>query len=191
VKATATGYKAATASVKLDDGGGASVSLTLEPDPTVSAAPAAPAGGSTISPPGPTPPPLPSAADGSGTRRGVGIGVLAVGGAGIVVGSVFGILALKTRSTLNGECGASKMDCPGAAESDISALSTRATVSTIGFAVGIAGVGVGTFLLATSFGGEKATSGGTAARSSTLPLAGIRLQPWLALGSAGVNGTFE
>jgi hypothetical protein len=84
-----------------------------------------------------------------------GIATLGVGAAGIVVGSIFGVLALHTKSTLDSEC-PSKFGCP---KSDIDALSTRAWVSNVGFAVGIVGAGVGTILLVTSRGKSNASVG--------------------------------
>jgi hypothetical protein len=182
VKATATGYKVATAAVSLQEGSGAAVTLKLESDPNaggvLAPVPLVKAEGSP--PPSVTPTILPPAPDTSGTRRRVAFSALGVGGAGVVLGSVFGILALNMKSKLNGEC-PTKTTCPPPDQSDITALSTRATVSTIGFSVGVAGVGLGAVLLATSHGAEKPAAAGATAR----------VVPWIGLGAAGVRGTFE
>jgi hypothetical protein len=56
-------------------------------------------------------------------------------------------------------------------------LSTNATISTVGFGVGIVGVAIGAIVLATSHGSEAT------------PTAGVR--PWIGLGMAGLAGRFE
>jgi hypothetical protein len=195
VKATAAGYKVASANVKLDEGAGAAVSLKLEPDPNAVLAPAPPPGASASAAPAPNAqsatgvaPASPAASDTSGTRRGVAFASLGLGGVGVVLGSVFGILALSTKSTLNSMC-PSKTDCPSSQQSNISALSTRATVSTVGFVVGVAGIGVGTVLLVTAPSSEKPAA--AAAGAPPTSVAKVRVTPWIGLGSAGVGGTFE
>jgi hypothetical protein len=92
-----------------------------------------------------------------------------VGAVGLVVGAVSGVLALSAKSTLDSEC-PSKSGCP---QNDVSALSTRAWVSNVGFAVGIVGAGVGTVLLLTSGGGDR-------------PSVGISIAP----SQVGLVGTF-
>jgi hypothetical protein len=179
VKATATGYKVATATVSVQEGSGAAVTLKLESDPNAGAVlalvPVATEGSPAVAV---TPATLPPVPDTSGTRRGVAFGALGVGGAGVVLGSVFGILALNMKSKLDSEC-PTKTTCPSLDQSDITALSTRATVSTIGFSVGVAGVGLGVVLLATSHGAEKPAA------------ATARVTPWIGFGAAGVRGSFE
>jgi hypothetical protein len=176
VKAVATGYKTVTTTVSLKDGGTAEVALKLELDPNaVVGAPVVPVGGAPVMPL-PTPPPA-----SSGGGNGLAIAMLATGGVGVVVGAIFGGLALSTKSTLNGEC-PSKTACPASAQSDINGLSTKATVSTIGFGVGIVGAAVGVILLATSHGSETPQRPPSAT--------GPRVSPWIGLGAAGLEGSF-
>jgi hypothetical protein len=182
VKAVAPGFRDATAQVRLADGEGRAVSLTLEADPNAVVA--------VIPPPQPGMPPpttgtvttttttAETTTSSGGGNRGLALGVLGLGAAGLVVGTVFGVLALSEKSTLDGEC--VQKSCPGASQSDINALGTRATVSTVGFGVGIAGVAVGTVLLLTSRRAE-----------SRPPAAALRVTPWVGLGTAGLGGTFE
>lgn len=180
VKAVAAGYKDATTMVSLKDGASGEVSLKLEPAPNSIAIPpgsAAPGGPDVLASP---PPPSPSASSGSG--RGIAIGVLVLGGAGVAVGVTFGILALSTKSSLDRECGGTKTDCPASAQSDISALSTRATLSTVGFGVGIVGAAVGIILLATSHRAEAPPTPPSAAAP--------RVSPWIGVGPAGLEGSF-
>jgi len=174
VKAVATGYLVATSSMTLQEGSTAAVSLKLDPDPNAAAPPAAPTGPS--APAGPASPPAPTPAPG-GSARGLAIGSLVVGGVGVVVGSIFGVMALGTKSSLDGEC-PTKSTCPSSSQSNINALGTNATISTFGFGVGIVGVGLGAILLATS----HASEGGAASTG---------VHPWVGVGAVGLDGRFE
>jgi hypothetical protein len=186
VRATAIGYRTEAATVQLAPGADAAVSLKLEPDPNAGAAP-----GSLTSAPQPIGPAMtansssaPSPASGSsGPNRVPAFVALGIGGAGIAVGSVFGIMALGTKSTLDNACPDKKM-CPASSQSDIDDLSTRATISNVGFIVGIAGVAVGTILLVTTHGEESRPTGASASPR-------VRVRPWLGVGAAGLGGTFE
>jgi hypothetical protein len=179
VKAVAPGHKTVTAKVQLPEGGDSTVSLKLEPDATPSVpAPesgpvAAPAAAPPLSPSA-APPPAPHAPNPVPAFIALGIG-----GVGVAVGSVFGILALSTKSSLDSAC--MSKSCPASSQSDIDALSTRATVSNIGFAVGVVGVATGAVLLITSQSGDARPAN---ARR-------VRMRPWLGLGTAGLGGTFE
>jgi hypothetical protein len=183
IQATAPGFKTATTKVTLVDGGEGTASLRLEPDPNAAAAPAAaaatpgaaPAAGTPASPAA-TPP---AAAPGEAQKAPLpvaAIAVLAAGGVGVVVGSIFGVLALGNKSTLDKNCGSTKKTCPS--QGDIDAMNTNAWVSNIGFGVGIVGLAVGGVLLATSHGPEKT--------ASSRP----EVHPWIGIGSAGVGGSF-
>jgi hypothetical protein len=188
VKAVAAGFKTATADVSLQDGATATVSLALEPDPNSATPPASTGVAAAANPPGAEAPgasspapasPAPAAS--SGGSKGLAIGSLVVGGVGVVVGSVFGVMALGSKSSLDSAC-PTKTTCPSSSQGTISALGTNATVSTIGFGVGIVGVVVGAILLATSHGSDAQPAPST-------PTA--RLSPWLGLGAAGLEGTFQ
>lgn len=100
----------------------------------------------------------------------------AVGLGGIGMTVAFGILALQTRSTLNGECTSGNV-CPSSAASDVSTLKTYADVADVGLGVAVAGVAVGAILFAT----EHTSSGTTGGR---------HLEPWIGLGAGGLKGTF-
>jgi hypothetical protein len=183
VKATAPGFADAAQSVQLAEGGSGSVTLTLTPSPA-----AAPVPAPTPVPANTTPAP---AADTSAPTQSAGhsktlpIVLFSVGGAGIVVGSVFGVLALNTKSSLDGAC-VNKV-CPASSQSNINSLSTQATVSTIGFGVGVVAAALGVYFLVTS--GASGSGDAKPATASASP--GLWLQPWVGLGSAGVGGTFQ
>lgn len=70
-----------------------------------------------------------------GTLTWVGLGV---GGAGLVVGGITGLIAMNKASKVKGEC--SGLSCPKSAQNDVTNGRTMATISTIGFAVGAAGL---------------------------------------------------
>jgi hypothetical protein len=181
VVVAATGFKTATQNVDVREGAESPVSLTMEVDPNAVAVVPPPSGT-------PAPPPVATAqvstSTAGGANHGPAIAAFAVGGVGLVVGTVFGVLALSAKSTLDGgEC-TNKVCQPGA-KSDIDSLSTKATVSTIGFGVGIVGVAVGAVLLAVEHPGEKTGSAEPEAPSRP------RWSPWIGVGSAGVGGTFQ
>jgi hypothetical protein len=183
VKAVAPGYKDATTTVSLKDGATGEVSLKLDPDPNAILVVPPLGTVAPVSPPvTPLSPAIPEHAS-SGGGKGPAIASFVVGGVGLVVGGVFGALALSAKSKLNDECGPTKTACPTGAQSDITGLSTKATVSTVGFGVGIVGGVVGIILLATSHGSESPQASPPSAK-------GLRVSPWVGLGSLGLEGSF-
>jgi hypothetical protein len=105
-----------------------------------------------------------------------------IGIAGVVVGSIFGILAIGNKSTLKDECTSDKV-CTHGSQSDIDAFSRNGAISTIGFAVGIVGLGTAAALFL--------TSGSTSAEPAPAPQqAAVRVTPWISPGGAGLVGTF-
>jgi hypothetical protein len=193
VRAAAPGYKPTALSVQVAPGVESPVSLKLEPDANAvagaldsSTSPLQPGaqggspGAAVFSASTPASP-----ASGSPNRAPAYV-AFGVGVVGVAVGSVFGVMALGTKSTLDSACNSGKTSCPSASQSDIDALSSRALISNIGFAVGIVGVAVGTVLLITSHGSE----GATASAASPAQRRGRR-SPWIGVGAAGLGGTFE
>jgi hypothetical protein len=180
VAATAAGYTTATMTVSVREGGGEStVSLKVDPDLRATAPPIAPAG----PPVGPSPLASPPPSSGGGDHRAVAYVALGVGGVGLAFGTLFGVLALSTKSTLDGEC--TNKTCPAASQSDIDSLKSKSTISTVGFGVGLAGLAAGAILLVVSHPRESPATAST--RVSPRP----RVSPWVSLGAAGVGGTFE
>jgi hypothetical protein len=183
VSVSGPGMKPSETSVTLADGQSQSVALTLEPDPlAVSAPPVTPLAPATTTAPSPGggAPDVPAAQPRSKVPA---IVVLGAGAVGLAVGSVFGILALGTKSTLDGAC--VNKSCPASSQSDINSLGTNATISTIGFGVGIVGVAVGTILFVTSSGSSNSTSASIKAKALQ-----PHATPYLGLGTAGLTGTF-
>jgi hypothetical protein len=82
-----------------------------------------------------------------------------VGLASIGLGATMGILAASDKSSATSDPSLCSNDkCSPAGKAKIDSASTKATVSTIGFGVGIAAVGTGVFLWITSRGTAPAAS---------------------------------
>jgi hypothetical protein len=116
---------------------------------------------------------------GSPSYAGAIVGGVA-GVAGIAVGTVFGVLTMNTKSSLDSECNGAKI-CPRSAQNDIDAYTREGVISGIGFGVGI----VGLVLAGYSFFHERAKESGP-----TPATAGLRVTPWLAPTSGGLTGSF-
>jgi hypothetical protein len=106
----------------------------------------------------------------------IGLGVAAVG---IGVGSIFGAIALGNKSDLDSQC--QNKTCPNSSQDSISAMSRNATISTIGFAVGVIGVGVAVvdFIIAKPHVVEEKSGKN-----------GFQIAPMIGPGSAGFYGKF-
>lgn len=179
VVATAPGYLEAKSSVTLTEAGHQSVALTLQPDPNAKPATppeTIPPGGTLTPPPGAQPPP--AAEESKGGNKTLAYVLLGVGGVGIVAGSITGIMAIGAKSDL--DCPQNR--CVGKEGDDLEGAKTIATVSTIGFAVGIPAAAVGVVLLVT--GGSKSESG-----KLDKPK-GFSAKPYFGFSEAGVVGTF-
>lgn len=158
VKAQAPGHRDAEAKVVLKDGGQEAITLTLEPGAAgtpVAGGPSTPAATSEANTPPPAAQPPSPPARTSSWRTGSYV-ALGVGGAGLVLGTVTGLLAMGKKSDLEKVC--SGGHCPIASQGDIDSLGTMTTLSTVGFIVGGVGVasGVGLFVLSPKPGASTA-----------------------------------
>lgn len=107
------------------------------------------------------PPRTPPSPSPSGTRRTIGWIVGGVGAAGVVVGSITGAMALGAASTYKANCNAAGA-CRNSEGIDAAASGkTYATLSTVGFVVGAAGLGAGLYLVL-SGGSSGSTTVGAA-----------------------------
>lgn len=105
----------------------------------------------------------------------VGFGV---GAAGVVVGTITGVLALSQESELEQTC--PQQVCAGEGEDDLDSAYALAHVSTVGFIVG--GVGATVGLIALLAGGSEPTESATEQSA--------RVTPTLGLGTVGCTGRF-
>ena len=98
---------------------------------------------------------LSTVSSGWATQKTVGVAVGGVGVVGLVVGSIFGAMALSDASTLKSQPGCPS-SCPPSAQSQIDALHGHQWASDIGVGVGVVGLGVGAALFFTSHPPEAA-----------------------------------
>jgi hypothetical protein len=119
----------------------------------------------------------------TGATRVIGWSALGTGAAGIVLGSVFGVLAIGKKSSLDNACSPSKR-CPPSAQPDIDDLHADAVAANIGLAIGAVGLLAGGAILL--FVPDSA--GGDAAREANDTL---HVHPWLGVGSLGMMGRFQ
>ncbi len=174
VEVSAPGFKHALAKISLGEGAVDSVALTLEVDPNApkrlpASIPALHADAGPNSGP-PT---------GASRSRAPAYLVLGLGAAGVGVGAVFGALALGKKQDLSSAC--KDNVCSSEQQNTIDSGKTLATVSTVGFGVGVVGLGIGTFLLLT---------GGPSASSSTRAQERSRVVPVIGSDRVGLSGTF-
>jgi hypothetical protein len=101
-----------------------------------------------------------------------------VGAAGLAIGTVFGIATFNEEASLAENCIAKRCADPA----DLDTAERYALVANIGFAVGLAGAGLGTFLLFTT-GHERLPE-------QTAPAPKVSLRGWVSPVSAGLRGTF-
>jgi hypothetical protein len=182
IKATADGYRLASQTITLAEGGTQTVTLTLQKDTGgVAGAPGAvvvaplPPGTAAPPPEGTAPTETPSGG-GSGMKTAAFVS-FGVGGAGLLLGAITGGLAVSKHSTLSGECKGGT--CPSSASSDLSSYHTMGTLSTVGFVVAGVGVAAGVTLILLAPKGTPSA-----------PATGLRVTPFLGLGSAGAVGSF-
>jgi hypothetical protein len=105
---------------------------------------------------------------------------VAVGAAGMVVGSTSGLVAWGKKSDLESRCPSGV--CPPVAWDDNESYDRWRNASTAGFAVGTVALGLGTLLLLTDPGPREITP--------PQPTSGLRIQPWIGAAAAGVGGAF-
>ncbi|HEY1698045.1 MAG TPA: hypothetical protein VGG39_38055 [Polyangiaceae bacterium] len=172
IAATTAGGGKAEASVVVKEGEAQTVELKIASDAAIvppAGAPAAP------EPPVPSPAPEPPSSSGFGPLVYAGFGVAA---AGLVTGTVTGILAFSKASSVKNACDG--LTCPPSVDGDLHTGRTMGTVSTIAFVVAGAGAAAGVIgLLIAPHHAESATPAPTAS-----------FTPWIGPGSAGVSGRF-
>ncbi|HEY0466397.1 MAG TPA: hypothetical protein VGC79_19440, partial [Polyangiaceae bacterium] len=101
-----------------------------------------------------------------------------IGGVGLVVGGITGGLALSKAADCTDKV------CPS--QSVLDSANAMATISTISFGVGLAGVAVGTILLLTGNSSSE-----KAAAQTKRPAPQVAVQPWFGVSSVGLTGSFQ
>jgi hypothetical protein len=129
VEASAPGREPYRIEVTLGEGGRQTLQIALDP-----ARPAAPALAG----------PASSASDRGARPSTLGIALLAGGAVALAGGSVTGVIALNRQATLDAAC---SPGCPPSMSSELDSFRLNRTLSYVGFGVGLAAAGVGTYLL--------------------------------------------
>lgn len=179
VVATAAGAKETRGEVDLAEGQSRELTLTLETSADAPPVGAAGTTASTVSTTTTATTGAPGTDDSTATTRGtstltyVGFGVA---GAGLVVGSVAGLLAFSKLPAAKDGCVDNR--CPPSAQSSLDASKSWGTISTIGFVVAGAGAAVGVISLLSGHPEPRSVAGS--------PRAAL----WFGVGSAGVSGAF-
>ncbi|MFO0679995.1 MAG: hypothetical protein U0169_25970, partial [Polyangiaceae bacterium] len=115
----------------------------------------------------------------SGTPSNVPVLVaFGVAGAGLVVGTVTGLVAMSNASSAREGCVGNR--CPPATWSAIDTSNSMATISTVGFVVAGVGAATGAAILVLRKGKPKASTSEAA----------LDVRPWMGAGSAGLVGSF-
>ena len=120
---------------------------------------------------------------GGATQRTLAYVALGVGAAGVLVGSVTGVLALVKKGDLDDAC--PDRSCPPAKWDDADSYDSLRTYSTVGFAVGVIGAGAGALLLLSAPKAPPAEQ----ARRSKRPVT-VWVAPGVYGGAGGVRGVF-
>jgi hypothetical protein len=94
---------------------------------------------------------------------------------GLGVGTVFGLMASGKKSNLDKVC--VDKTCPASVQSDIDAMGTQTTASTVAFVVGGLGLAAGAALFVLTPSAPSHSSG-------------VTFGPWVGVGSAGLRGAF-
>jgi len=102
-----------------------------------------------------------------------------VGGAGLVVGAITGFMSMSKTSSLKNDC--PNDQCPASKHDDLQSAKSLATISTISFIV--AGVGATVGII------DLLANKGSSSSPEPAPTAAT-LQPYVGLGSAGIQGSF-
>jgi hypothetical protein len=130
VAARAAGREPFSSDITLPEGARQTLELSLAPLRSVAPAPA------------PAAPPV--ASPSSHHPSTLGVGLLVGGGVALAAGAVTGVVAMNRKSSLDAAC---KPGCPSNMASDIHAFRLNRTLSYVGFGVGLAAAGAGTYLL--------------------------------------------
>jgi hypothetical protein len=113
------------------------------------------------------------------------ISAFAVGGAGLALGGITGILAIRKHSKLSTSCPSGT--CGRAQEADLDAYHRLGTLSTIGFVAGGVGTAAGVVLLLVK---PESMNANTTGKTTKKARSAVNVTPFVGLASAGLEGTF-
>lgn len=206
VEVSAPGFISAAGRVNVGAGAKANVVINLEPDPRAqitinSRAVTSIAGSPAASNVDGTVEPAPRAAELSTQDGATALGndwsaepdqtaayvAWTAGGVGVIAGSIFGLLALKGKNDLDSECPNNL--CPASSQDRLDSARLSSTLATVSFAVGAAGIGLGTYFY---FAAEPSEEGSTASDDAASASSRSRVSAgaWIGLGQVGLAGQF-
>lgn len=158
VKAEAPGFKPAEVSFQVAAAGLAEAKVHMEKAPE-----APPPPGTTV-----------TLAPKKSSNKTLALVAFGVGGAGLVFGSITGILAIGKHGDLNDKCPDGR--CPADAQSDVDSYKTMGTLSTVGFIVAGVGAAAGAVLWLTAPSAKETGK--------------LTVHPYVGVGGGGVAGSF-
>jgi hypothetical protein len=175
IRAAAKGYYTAKKSVVLNEGESVNIAFELEDAP-----PDAPPEPEETGPVQRTDAPVEPA-----WRKPAIISAFALGGAGLALGGVTGVLAIRKHSQLSTSC--REGTCFPPQKGELDSYHRLGTLSTIGFIAGGVGVASGVVLLLVK---PQSTDASATGKSTAKARSALRMAPFVGLASAGVEGTF-
>lgn len=187
---SAPGYLIQEQDFTLEEAESRTLNVELARDPNAAAPPVVPPTEPVAPAPAPAPGPIaappgdPQADSGGGSSTLTIVG-FTLAGVGVVVGGVTGIMSATKTSDIKAGCEGTR--CPEDSQSDIDSAKTLATVSNIGFGVGILGLGVGILGLVMDSSGAAQRAAPPAPRAAKRR---FTLTPVVGLGSFNVLGKF-
>jgi hypothetical protein len=198
IEASAPGFLSNSAKVSVGSGDRESVVIVLEPDPNARAAALEPNTGANGADTTTTlftrnPPLVDSGVTASGSfadsppERDLTAAYIswAAGGAALITGSVFGLVAFQRKSDLDKGC--PNQVCPESMSGRLESARSASTTATVLVAIGAVGLGVGTvFYLSAGPDEEEATG----AASKPPQRDALRARAFVGLGGVGVSGEF-
>jgi hypothetical protein len=201
IEASAPGYSSTSSRVSLAAGARQNIIIELVQDPnatvepaTVSTPPAPANVGSTAAPSVRANEPSALSAEASTTAapprdpdHTAAYVTWAVGGAGLVTGSVLGLMVLDRKGDLNDQCPAH--ECPESSRDQLESTRGIGTAATVSFVVAGAALGLGAFFYFNAEP-EEDRPAGPSARSRAPASASPQVHAWIGLGNVGVAGEF-
>jgi hypothetical protein len=123
----------------------------------------------------------------SGGSKVLMFGGFGLAGAGVIAGSITGILSMSKTSAIKGSGFCSGTVCGPQENSDISSAKSMATISTVAFIAAGAGAVLGVVGLLT---GNSSSSPSATPEKPPTDESTSRIEPWLGFGAAGLRGSF-
>jgi hypothetical protein len=116
----------------------------------------------------------------------VGWSAIGLGGAGVIVGTITGVMVLGEESDLEARC--PNRQCPPEVHDDARSFDTLRVVSTISYIVGGVGLGAGTAILL--FAPSGGSSGADGAGADSAGTDALTVEPYVTPFGAGIRGRF-